>query len=76
MAHLDVGHFGRHWDEILRHIGVQHLSAVVIKAMLEKRRTKALHDATTDLFVDELGIDDGTAVFDAPMLQQPDETRL
>jgi len=76
MADLDVGHFHRHRHEIVGHVAVQQLAAVVIEAMLEQRGADALHHAAAHLFVDQLRIDDGAAVLDAPVLQQFDEARV
>ena len=38
--------------------------------MLEQHGADALHDATADLLIDELRIDHGAAILDAPVLQE------
>src|SRR5215831_13666186 len=73
VADLDVGHLARHGNEVVGHVAVEELTACVIDAMLEQRRTDALHHAAADLLVDQLRVDHGAAVLDAPVLQQPDE---
>ena len=44
--------------------------------MFEERAADALHDAAADLLVHQLRIDDGAAVFDAPVLKQLDKAGL
>ena len=68
MADIDVGHFAGHRNQIIGHVGVGQLSALVVDALLEQRRPEALHHAAPDLLVDQLRIDDGAAVLDDPML--------
>src|SRR3954468_1572291 len=58
MAHLDVRHLHRHRHEVIGHIAVEHLSALVIEAVLEQRGADTLHHAAANLFVDQLRIDD------------------
>jgi len=60
---LDVRHLGRHRHEVVRHVAVQHLPALVIEAVLEQRGTESLHHAAAYLLVDELRIDHRAAVF-------------
>ena len=76
MSAFDVGHFCRHRHQIVGHIPVEKLAAIVIKAMLEQGRADTLHDAAADLLIDKLGIDDGAAVFHAPVLQKFHEARV
>ena len=70
VADLDVGHLGRHRHEIIGHVAVQELPALVVEAVLEQRRAEPLHDAAADLLVDELRVDDGAAILHHPMAQQ------
>ena len=44
--------------------------------MLEQRRADPLHDAAPDLLVDELWVDHGAAVLDAPVPEQLHETGI
>ena len=73
MADIDVGHLAGHRDQIVGHIGVGELTALIIDAFLEQRRTQALHHPAPDLLIDQLRIDDGAAILDHPMLEQLDE---
>ena len=73
MAAVDVRHFHRHRHQIVGHVAVEHLPALVIEALLEQSRADALHHAAANLFVDQLRIDDGAAILDAPVPQQFDE---
>src|SRR5262249_10626914 len=73
VADLDVGHLGRHGHQVVGHVAVEELAALVIAAVLEQRRTDTLHDATADLLVDQLRVDDRAAVLHAPVLQERDE---
>ena len=73
VADLDVGHLGRHRHQIVGHVAVEQLAALVVEAVLEQRAADALHDAAAHLLVDQLRIDDGAAVLHAPVLQQLDE---
>jgi len=73
MAALDVRHLRRHRHQIVGHVAVEHLPALVIEALLEQRRADALHHAAANLFIDQLRIDDGAAVLDAPMVDELDE---
>src|SRR5690242_17996087 len=74
MPALDIRHFRRHRYEIVGHVAVEHLSALVIKAMFEQRCAYALNHAAPDLLIHELRVDDCSAVFHAPMFQQFHET--
>src|SRR5260221_10240213 len=74
MPEFDVGHFRRHWHQIVGHVAVEHLAAFVIEAMLKKRGADTLYDTAADLLVDKLRVDDGAAIFHAPVLQQFHET--
>ena len=76
VADLDVGHLGGHRHEVVGHIAVSELAALIVAAMLEQRLADALHHATPDLLVDELRIDHGAAVLHAPVLEQGDEAGL
>src|SRR5215510_2543733 len=76
MADLDIGHLGRHRYQIVRHVAVQELAALVVEAVLEQRAAQTLHDAAADLLVDQLWIDHRAAVFHAPVLDEPDEAGL
>ena len=69
MADIDVGHFAGHRNQIVGHVGVGQLAALVVDALLEQRRAEALHHAAPDLLVDQLRIDDGAAILDHPMLR-------
>src|SRR5262249_24918010 len=73
MADLDVGHLGRHGHQIVGHVAVEELAAVVVAAVLEQRRADALHDAAADLLVDQLRVDDRAAILHTPVLQERDE---
>ena len=73
MADIDIGHFAGHRDQIIGHIGVGELAALVIDAFFEQRRAEPLHHPAPDLLVDQLRIDDGAAILDHPVLQQFDE---
>ena len=73
VADLDVRHLRRHRHEIVGHVAVEQLAALVIEAVLEQRGADALHHAAAHLLVDQLRIDHGAAVLDAPVLEQLDE---
>ena len=70
VADLDVRHLGGHRHQVVGHVAVEQLAARVIEAVLEQRGADALHHAAADLLVDQLRVDDGAAVLDAPVLQQ------
>jgi hypothetical protein len=70
MTALDVRHFRRHRDQIVGHVAVEHLSALIVQTMLEQRRADALYDAAANLLVHQLRINDGAAIFHAPMLEK------
>ncbi len=59
-----------HRNQIVSHIGVGELTTFVIHAFLEQRGAEALHHATPDLLINQLGVDDGAAILDHPVLQQ------
>ena len=52
------------------------LTALAVEALLEECRSQTLHDAATNLLLDEHGIDDATAIFDDPKLQDLHEAGL
>src|SRR6185369_17701027 len=68
VADLDVGHFGGHRHQIVRHVAVGELPALVVDAVLEQCSAQTLHHAAADLLVDELRVDHGAAIFHAPVL--------
>ena len=76
VADLDVGHLGGHRHEVVGHVAVSELPALVVAAMLEQRPADALHHAAADPLVDELRVDHGAAVLHAPVLEQRDEAGL
>src|SRR5262249_48271958 len=76
VADLDIGHYGGHRYEIVRHVAVEQLSACIVNAMLEQRRANPLHDTAADLLVHEQWIYNGAAVLDAPVPEQLHETRV
>ena len=73
MADLDVRHLGRHRHQVVGHVAVEQLAALVVEAVLEQRAADPLHHAAADLLVDQLRIDHGAAVLHAPVLEQRDE---
>ena len=76
MGHVDVGHFAGHRHQVIGHVGIGELAALVIDAFLEQRRPEALHHAAADLLVDQLRIDDGAAILHHPVPQQPDKAGI
>src|SRR5712671_4567141 len=65
---IDVRHFTGHRDQIVGHVGIGELAPFVINALFEQRCAEALHHPAPDLFIDQLRIDDRTAILDHPML--------
>ena len=57
VADLDVGHLGRHRHQVVGHVAVEQLAALVVEAVLEQRAAEALHDAAAHLLVDQLRVD-------------------
>ena len=76
MRHGNIRHLGHHRHEIIGHVGVQHLAALVIETMLHQRRAQPLHNTAPYLFVDELRVQHRAAILNNPMLQKLDEARL
>ncbi len=76
MADLDIRHFRRHWYQVIRHTGVQHLALIVVDAVLIERCPDALDYAAADLLVDQTRIDDGATILDHPVFEQLDEAGL
>ena len=74
MADVNIRHFAGHGHEIIGHIGVGELAALIINAFFEQGCAQALHYATAYLLVDELWIDDRPAILDHPVFEQLDET--
>src|SRR6185295_19761787 len=70
MSAFDVGHFRCHRHQIVGHVAIEKLTALVVKALFKQCRADALYHAAADLLVDELRIDDGAAVLHAPMFQK------
>src|SRR2546430_16856110 len=73
VPYINIGHFPGHRNQVIGHIGVRQLAALIIDAFLEQRRTDALHYAAPDLFIDQLRIDDRAAILDYPMPEKVDE---
>jgi hypothetical protein len=48
--------------QIVRHVAVGELPALIVNAVLEQRPAETLYHAAADLLVDELRIDHGAAV--------------
>src|SRR4029077_14338950 len=67
VADVDVGHPAGHRHEVIHHGAVEKLALVVIQAVLEHHSANTLHDAAADLLVDQLRIDHGAAILDAPV---------
>ena len=76
MGDDDVGHLARHRHQVIGQAAVAQLARAVVQALLVQRAADALHDGAADLFVHQHGVDDAAAVFDRPVLQQPDEAGL
>jgi len=73
MADFDIGHLRRHGNEVVDHVAVEQLAALVIDAVLEQGRADSLHHTAPDLLIDELRVYHGAAILDAPVLKQSDE---
>jgi hypothetical protein len=58
MPNIDIRHLAGHRNQIIGHVGIGELAALIINAFLEQRRAKALHHTASDLFIDQLRIDD------------------
>ena len=76
MPHIYIGHFAGHRNQIIGHVSVRQLAALVVDAFLEQRSAEALYHPTPDLLVNQLRIDDRTAIFHHPMLEQLDEAGI
>ena len=76
MSYINIGHFAGHRNQVIGHIGVGQLAALIIDAFLEQRRTEALHYTAPDLLVDQLRIDDRAAILDHPMPEKLDEAGI
>ena len=70
MADVDVRHLAGHRHQIVHHVAVEELASLVILAVLVKHAADPLHDAAADLLVDELRVDYGAAILDAPVFDQ------
>src|SRR6266481_8301555 len=76
VPYINIGHFPGHRNQVIGHVSVRQLPALVVDALLEQRSTEALYHPTPDLLVDQLRIDDRTAIFHHPMPEKFDEARV
>src|SRR5215467_6500967 len=67
MATFNVGHLSRHRDQIIGHVAVEQLAALVVEAVFKQCSTNALYNAAANLLVDKLRVNDGAAIFHAPV---------
>ncbi len=73
MPDMDVRHLAGHRHQVVCHVGVDHVAVRVIAALFHQRATETLDHAATHLLVDELRVEDGTAILDHPEIQELEE---
>ncbi len=76
MPDMDVRHLAGHRHQVVCHVGVDHVAVRVIAALFHQRATETLDHAATHLLVDELRVEDGTAILDHPEIQELEEAGI